>query len=229
MKNSKVHIISKLAQGLCLVLLCMTGSPVIAQNNPGTKMTASEVFAALPVSVMDMIDKSRRLDMLDYYKVDSIVKVPNTMDGVSFLEKVTPDYLKVCITPVSTMTIKKLPGKKGEIIMIAYTVGDKDQAYDTDLRFYDTSFNELKKEKFIKEPSLDLFFTSQDKSLRKEISEAIPFPTIRYIPAVEGNDISAELTSGQLVSQEDRKLLKKYLKPSGLRYVWDGAKFNLEK
>lgn len=200
-----------------------------AQDSPRHKMTASEAFASLPLSVMDMIDKSRRLDMLDYYAADSIAKVPNTMEGLSYLEKVTPDYLRVCLTPVSSMTIKILPSKHDGIIMIAYTVGGKDQAYDTDLRFFDMSFNELKRDKLIKQPSLDQFFAFLNKDIREEVSGVIPFPTIRYIPDITGNGMTAELTVGHFLSREDRNLVSKYAKPSGLRYAWNGSKFNLEK
>ena len=134
----------KIGAVLIVLSALMSGLTSFAKSEPGKTMTASDAFTEMPVSVLDMVDKSRRLDMLDYYAVDSIAKVPNTMEGVSYLEKVTPDYLKVCLTPVSTMTIKILPSKKGDIIMVAYTVGGKDQAYDTDLKFFDTSFNELK-------------------------------------------------------------------------------------
>lgn len=222
----KAHKVGRL---LMVMAVLMTGITIFAQGNSDKKILASEAFADMPLSVMDMVDKSRRLDMLDYYRVDSIAKVPNTMEGVSYLEKVTPDYLKVCLTPVSTMTIKILPSKKGDIIMVAYTVGGKDQAYDTDLKFFDTSFNELKRNKFIKEIALDQFFSYPDKATKQEINEAIPFPTVMYSPDVDGTGMTAELTVGKFLSLDGRKLLKKYIKPTGLRYRWDGSKFNLEK
>ncbi|MDE6071786.1 MAG: DUF3256 family protein [Muribaculaceae bacterium] len=210
-------------------LICFAGFVAKAETSDGGRMTASEAFSSLPVSVLDLLDNSRRLDMLDYYAVDSIVKVPNTMEGVSYLEKVTPDYLKVCLTPVSTMTIKILPAKRGEIVMVAYTVGDKDQAYDTDLRFYDTSFNELKRDKFLQQAPLDAFFSCPDKAARKEVAGLVPFPTVRYLPDEHGTDMTAEMTAGQFLSQDDKKIIGKYLKPSGVRYRWTGSKFNLEK
>ena len=226
MTESKAH---KVFGVLVALSALITGQAVYAKSESGKSMTASEAFAEMPVSVLDMIDRSRRLDMLDYYSADSIAKVPNTMEGVSYLEKVTPDYLKVCLTPVSTMTIKILPSKKGEIVMVAYTVGGNDQAYDTDLKFFDTSFNELKRDKILRSPELDQFFDYPDKESRKEISDAITFPTVMYTPDVEGAGITAELTVGKFLSLDGRKLLKKYIKPTGLRYRWDGSKFNLEK
>lgn len=214
---------------LILLATLLTPELSLAKETTDAKMTASEAFAAMPLSVLDMVDKSRRLDMLDYYAVDSIAKVPNTMEGVSYLEKVTPDYLKVCLTPVSTMTIKILPSKKGDIVMVAYTVGSSEQAYDTDLKFYDSSFNELKRDKFIRDAELYQYFNLPDKEARAEIESAITFPTVRYVPDVNGTGLTAELTVGKFLSLDGRKLLKKYIKPMGLRYSWDGSKFNLDK
>ncbi len=180
------------------------------------------------VSVLDLIDKSRRMDMLDYYAADSIAKIPNVMEGLSFLDKVTRDYVKANLTPVSTITVKVLPLKRGEVVMTAYTIGDKDQAYDTELRFYDSNYTELKTAKFIKPATLDDFFDYPDKESKKRVAELVPFPTVRYEPDVNGTGMSAELTVGQFMSADDYASIKPLLKPR-LHYKWTGSKFNLEK
>ncbi len=212
---------------LVLLALMMPGL-VKAEKEVADTLTASEAFADLPISVLDLIDRSRRLDMLDYYAADSIAKVPNAMEGVSFLDKVTPDYLKANLTPVTTITVKVLPIKKGDVIMTAYTIGDKDQAYDTDLRFFDTGYKELKRDRFIRLANLDDFFDYPDKESRKMVAELVPFPTVRYEPDVDGTGMSAELTVGQFLSADDYARLKKIMRPK-LRFRWNGSKFNLEK
>ncbi len=88
-------------------------------------LTASEVFANIPLEVLDMLRPSTRLDMLDYYShADSLWVAPDALGGKSQLLQVAPDYLKVSVTPVSTLEIKILPSKKGDIIMTLYTVSD---------------------------------------------------------------------------------------------------------
>lgn len=191
-------------------------------------LTASRVFTDLPISVLDLVDRSRRLDMLDYYAADSIAKIQNAMGGVSYLDTVTPDYVKVVLTPVSTLGIKVLHGRNGNVIMTAYTVGDKDQAYDTDLRFFDSSFNELKRDRFIRLPSLDDFFNYKDKESRKLVATLVPFPTVRYEPEAGGDLMDARLTVGQFMSGEDLAKIKPCLRHK-IIYRWNGTKFNLEK
>lgn len=112
--------------------------------------------------------------------------------------------------------------------MTAYTIGDKDQAYDTDLRFFDTGYKELKRDRFIRLANLDDFFDYPDKESRKMVAELVPFPTVRYEPDVDGTGMSAELTVGQFLSADDYARLKKIMRPK-LRFRWNGSKFNLEK
>ena len=171
-------------------------------------LTASRVFADLPISVLDLVDRSRRLDMLDYYAADSIAKIPNAMEGLSYLDTVTPDYLKVVLTPVTTLGVKVLPGKKGDVILTAYTIGDKDQAYDTDLRFYDSSYQEIDRKKFMKLATLDDFFDYPDKAVKELVARLVPFPTVLYEPEAGGSGMSAQLTVGQFMSADDYARIK---------------------
>lgn len=191
-------------------------------------LTASRVFADLPISVLDLVDRSRRLDMLDYYAADSIAKIPNAMEGLSYLDTVAPDYLKVVLTPVTTLGVKVLPCKKGDVILTAYTIGDKDQAYDTDLRFYDSSYQEIDRKKFMKLATLDDFFDYPDKAVKELVARLVPFPTVLYEPEAVGSGMSAQLTVGQFMSADDYARIKQYLRPK-LHYTWNGSKFNLEK
>lgn len=189
--------------------------------------TASEAFENLPIEVLDLLSKSTRLDMLDFYGVDSIYDARNTMDGISRLEKVTPTFLSVELTPVSRLSLQVLPSKKGELVITAYTVGDDFQAYDTDLRFYDSGYQELDRDKYIKIAELDDFFSYPDKKMKKRVHELIPFPTVRYELSPDRSEMTARLTVGQFMSADDYASVKPYMKDE-LRYVWNGSKYKLQ-
>ncbi len=214
-----------------LLFLSIMSFPVFSDTKDSEKqenLTASTVFSELPISVLDLVDKSRRLDMLDYYAVDSIAEVPNNMEGLSHLDTVTPAYLNVVLTPVTELAVKILPGKKEPVILTAYTIGDMDQAYDTDLRFFDADYNELDRDKLIKLATLDNFFDYPDKETKNLVASLVPFPTVRYQPEPDGTGMSAELTVGQFMSSEDYARISKFLRGK-LHYKWNGSKFNLEK
>lgn len=191
-------------------------------------LTAAGLFAEIPLDVLDMLSHSTRLDMLDYYAADSIYQAPNSMEGLSHLNKVTPDFLSVSITPVSTLELKILPAKNAQIALAAYTIGDDTQARDTDLRFYDSTFSELPRDKYIKIAGLDDFFNYRDKESKRLVEELIPFPTVRYQASPDGLGLTATLTVGQFMSADDYARIRPMMKPE-VRYVWNGKKFVSDK
>lgn len=184
-------------------------------------------FVDLPVNVLDLLNRTTRLDMLDYYDVDSIYSAPNTMEGISRLDTVAPDYLKLQLTDVSTLAIKLLKDKKGrDIVMTLYTIGGQGQAPDTEVCFFDASLQELQKDKYFKLPQLSDFFSIPKGSATtmKEIKEMVPFPTMEYF-AYSGSDVvDVKLTIEAYVDQDDYNIMKLFLLPT-VAYRWDGSRF----
>lgn len=207
--------------------LIFTGS-VKGEVEARDTLTAGEVFAELPLQVLDMLNKSTRLDMLDFYRVDSIYQAHNSMEGLSHLNKVNRDYLSVSLTPVSTLELRLLPVKRGDLFITAYTIGDANQAYDTDIHFYNGLYQELPRDKYIKIAELDDFFNYPDKATRRRVRDLIPFPTVRYNLSPDNDSLTAELTIGQFMSADDLKSLQPYMKGK-LKYVWKGGKYSLVK
>lgn len=194
-------------------------------------LTAADVFLELPVNVLDIVPRSARFEMLEYYKVDSIYKAPNAMEGLSWLNSVEPDFLEVQITDVSTLQLRLLPlAKGGRLIMTLYTVGGDSQAADTDIRFFDPQMNEMPRDKYFKLPHLKEFFNLKGAITSvKELETMIPFPTVHYTASAGSTDLKAELTVGEFMNQDDYRIIKVLLKPDGLTYVWDGKQFRLKK
>ncbi len=191
-------------------------------------VTASDAFVKLPLETLDLLSTSTRMDMLDFFAADSVYKAVNSMQGESFLKKVRPDYLEVSLTPVSVMSISMLPYRKGEIVMTAYTIGDNDEAFDTDIEFFDGDYKKLPRDRFIRLPELDDFFSYPDKKARERVEELIPFPTVKYVSDPDSLTLIATLTCDQIMSPEDMASIKKFMK-SRLVYKWNGRKFVLQK
>lgn len=192
--------------------------------------SARKVFQEIQPSALEILPKQVRLDMLDYWDVDSIYKASNAMDGLSWLENVTPSYLKVRITAVSTLEIKILPDKKGKVAMTLYTVGDDVQAQDTQVNFYDENFQELPTEKYFTMPEIKNFFDIPKGSATKmkEIQEMIPFPTMAFTASPDNNNLVGRLTVEQYINQDDWNIAKLFVKPS-ITLVWHKGKYKVEK
>lgn len=184
-------------------------------NRPDSTFSARSVFETIHSSALEILPKSTRLDMLDYWDVDSIYKASNAMEGLSWLETLTPDYLKVRITPVSRYEIKILPAKKQNIVMTIYTVGDDEQAQDSEVKFYDTDLKEMPLSKHLVLPQVKDFFEIPKGSATKmkEIEDMIPFPTIAFSANPDNDDLEARLTVEKYINEDDWNIARLFFKP----------------
>ena len=203
---------------------------MLATPDGAAQLTARDIFAKMQTPALETLKRTTRLDMLDYWDADSIFKATNSLGGLSNLEKVTPGYLKVKISPVSTFEIKILPAKKGEVVMTIYSVGGESQAIDSQVSFYDAAGNQLPTEKYFSTPELKDFFDIPKGSLTKmkEVKEMIPFPTIEYSANSETDNISARLTVGEFMNVDDYNIIKLFLKPE-ITLEWKGEKYKYKK
>ena len=192
--------------------------------------TARYVFEKIKTSALEILPPSTRLDMLDYWDVDSIYKASNVMDGLSWLENLTHDFLKVRISSVSTLEIKILPEKKGKLAMTVYTVGDDVQAQDSEIKFYDEYLNEVETSKHIEMPRVKDFFEIPKGSATKmkEIEEMIPFPTVAFTANPQNDELEARLTVEKYINQDDWNIAKLFVKPY-VTLQWKKDKFKVEK
>lgn len=223
----------KASQTLLVFILCLSCFAIgTAQTPPsGGKgaSTASQVFANIPLDVLDMLRPSIRLDMLDYYtQADSILTVQDALGGESHLVTVSSDYLKVAVTPVSTLEIKLLPYKKDHLVMTLYTVGADSLASDTQVKFFDANLNPIESSKFLKMPTLKDFFNLKDSELKEsDLREMIPFEAIALSTGPGDTPLTATFTTLRTLSKESRDLLNPLILPS-LSSLWH-PKFHFKK
>lgn len=213
----------------------MTDNGEIVEATPATvgervkskDSKAAEVFMNLDVRTLDLLSKETREYMLLYWDSDSITDVANELNGLSHLDTVTNDYLKVTLTDASTLEIKILPLKKGgTVAMTVYTIGDSEEAPDSEIKFWDSSLKELPASKFFKTPVIADFFSIPKgcATTMKEIREMIAFPTVEYNASADSDSLTARLSVEKRVAVDDYNILKLFLKPA-LKYEWNGSRF----
>lgn len=185
-------------------------------------------FADLDINDLELLSKETRLDMLDYFDVDSIVKMPNNMGGLSWIESLTPDFMQVHLTDASTLQLKTLGTSSGHFILMAlYTTGRMGDTQDTEVRFYDPDLNRLDGKKLLPIPSLKDLVTIPGNNRKKleEIEKILPFHSIVFVADPVTNKLTATLSLGDILSIEDRDKIAPFLKPAV--YTWNGKKFIL--
>lgn len=215
MLKKSIKFLSKAVLSMAL-LLSATLSAVAKTVEAGDSLTAPRVLAAIPLEVLDMLRVSARLDMIDYYEqLDSLHTVNDALGGNSRLERVAPDYLKLSVTPVSTLEIKVLPYKKRDIVMTLYTTGGEGIAKDTEVAFFDADLRPLPVDKFLKRPDIADFFNLKESDIsEKELKDILPFMAVEYSIGSEETPLRASLTTQEMLSEETKEILTPILKPS---------------
>lgn len=207
------------------------GGVAAASVDAQKEITAREAFVNLPPDVLDLLSRSTRLDMLDYFDADSLWQATNTFGGPSVLEQVTPSSLIVRLTPVSRLQVCILPAPtpaKEPVVMTLYTVGATEDAPDTEISFFSPDMAPLESSSFFRQPELKDFFhiPKGSKVKVKDLEQEVAFPTVSYLVGqnASGPILDGSLTISPLLSKESREMLAPYLLPS-LRWTWSSGKW----
>lgn len=192
---------------------------------------ASEVFAKIPPAVLEILLPAERLDMIDYWKADSIYKATNEMGGLSWIETMTDNYARIHITDVSSLEIKVLPEKKNAPAAVAaYTISQEGIPADSRVFFLSSDMTLLPTEKYFPTPRVRDFFLVPKgcKTSYKELEQMVEYPTVEYTLSPDADTLAGRLTIGEYMTTEDYNLLKMFVRPKVV-WSWDGSKFKLAK
>lgn len=220
-----------LLRSTLLCLLAVGGLSAAGAGEVPDTLLARDVFVKLGIDDLPLLTRFSRLEMLAYFDSDSIHNAKNGRQGTSHLEKVTPGYLSVKVTPESDLKIKILERKNASPLALAiYTVGQDTSGADSELRFFDSDMKALPASRYFKAPSLKDFvrLTPAPKLTLKQISDLLPFVSVAYNVDPDTGNLVASLSYADLVSLEDAALLKESLYPN-LTYVWNGKSYRLNK
>ena len=168
-------------------------------------LTAREAFVRIETPSLNLLTVQMRQDLLSYYDADTLRQVPNALGGLSQLTRpLTDDYLKVRITPVSTMAVKTIPTGKDTIVATIYTIAAPGQAADSQVTFYDSRLRKLPTHRFLRLAQIDEFIeTGRNREGREQkmrLLSLIPYPTVEYTFAPDGDTVTAHLTVADYLS-----------------------------
>lgn len=217
---------------LMLLLLTVFAASVASAREveAADTLSARYVFENAPLEVLDMLRPSTRLDMIDYYvEADSLLTVQNALGGQSRLQQLTGDYLRLAVTPVSTLEIKVLPCGKDFIAMTLYTVGADSIARDTEVRFFDSAMRQLPAAKFLKMPDPRTLFNIKGTDITEaDLREWMPFQTMELTTGPGDAPLTATPTTLSTLPQENAARLKEIMTPS-LTADWTGSAFRFRR
>lgn len=197
------------------------------------RTSIGQAFVDMPDAMVPLLDSVMRANLVDNAEAGSINQSVRNMAGdISTVDTITADYLKITISPVSTLELHALNHAKGcEAAFVAsYTIGAPSTAGDSELMFFNSDMQRLPAKKYISMPAVGKFFKvpkGTDVSI-SDIESLVPFPTMIYHISPDSDDITATLTVGEYMTREAYAEISPYLS-APLRYDWNGKKYILTK
>lgn len=118
---------------------------------------AKNCFINMPDSMSSLLTSVNRADCIDFLESKMKAEVTNRFGGKSEMTELTPDYIRMQLTPQSTWQMKLLPvNDSTKIVCTVSTVCAP--ACDSDVHFYTTDWEELPSETYLSSfPVMDDF------------------------------------------------------------------------
>ena len=198
-----------------IILLCGAVSQIRSQE-------MRTIFLEAPDSVLPLLSKSYRADMVDYVDAGMTARVTNSLDGNSTLEELAADYMRLAVTASSTMQLKLLPLQGDTVICMVKSV--KAEAADSRIYFYDKEWNMLDGRALFVYPSINDFFASAADAVAW--SDACDIYLVSLTLSAGHNTLVAEYTMPEYMNVDDAAKVKPLLRK--LVYRWSGERFVID-
>mgnify|MGYP006050340457 FL=1 len=186
------------------------------------------LFVEMPDSIMPLLVKNNRLDMLDYMDIGMSAKVKNKLGGESEMTLLKDDMISISMTDVAEYDIKLFYGKDS-LVTIAVIETVKGGYSDSNISFYNTKWEKLNTTNLIKMPVLEDFINK--KSLRneenKKLLDELIYRMFVVDVAPDTNTLSVAFSSAEYIIDEDvrNSIFARY----SIIYRWNGKKFIRQK
>lgn len=121
-----------------------------------------DLFIAMPVSLMPMLDENARKDLVDICLSGMTTSLPNEWGGTSALQKLTDNYLKLREDSEGTVVtdMALLPAGRDTVVCVVRTLRTPQPV--SEVLFFNSRWQELKADKLLKLPDMEEFPRSND-------------------------------------------------------------------
>ncbi|KAA6327514.1 hypothetical protein EZS27_023506 [termite gut metagenome] len=186
---------------------------------------AKELFIHIPDSLMPLLPPVNRADFVDFLGSNMKAQVKNKFDNTSEMTDLTPDYIRLQVTPQSTWQMKVLAVNDTTKVICTVSTACAPLC-DSYIRFFTTNWEELPVQDYLPlPPKADDFFQTPDSTRMDEYHR---MRTQADIPLIKGdlsktdNTLAFTLTTLNYMAEA----LKEYLREAVV-YEWKENRFQL--
>lgn len=210
-------------QLLLALLLCMAARPGYAQE-------ISELFCQMPDQYIPQLENAWRKDLVDLYRSGKEAQLKNNMGGISVLEKMTPDYLRLQSTERTRIEMRRFPLVNNTYVICVVTTFFGPVA-DSRVQFYSTDWKLLDTNSLLK-PAVrgDFIRTAADTTdmAWQNAAAVLDMDLIEYRLDETEPTLTAFYTTPQYLSKEERKKVEPFLLTKEKQYVWRQSRFEAQ-
>ena len=188
-----------------------------------SQQLAKELFVSMPDSLLPTLTAVNRADCIDFLESNMKARVENRFGKTSEMVALGDDYIKMEMTPNSTWQMKLLSiNDSTQVISTITTVCAP--VCDSNIKFYDTKWNELPTKNYIPvKPTIADFVNLPDSAATEEMKNDMMAIDVLLTEAQfnkEDNNLVFNFTTPQYIEKEKAEKLKTVLRPS-IIYSWN--------
>lgn len=187
-----------------------------------------ELFIAIPDTLSPLLTKVNREDFGDFLASNMKAEVRNRFGKDSEMTELTDDYLYIKMTSASSMEMKMLPLNDSlKVICVIQTY--RAPVADSQIRFYDTDWNQLDGSLFIDLPEDSLFFQKPDNEAQADSLKNLLAHTdisLREARLSSGSrSLSIRYTTPEYLDKTTAEEFRNYIIQKPLQYIWEKNRF----
>lgn len=181
------------------------------------------LFITMPDSITPTLTKSDRLDFLDYMDSGMKARVRNKLGGESVMTRFDENMLSIQTSQSGRMDMLLLKrGKDENLICIIRTVNAKYE--DSRLSFFTEDWKSVPADELIELPVIDDYLTKE--ALKNDSLDYFKKMSMLRLQSIVPADGALEFRYTSLDDLgEDADKYRSWIKPTPLRYIWNGKTF----
>lgn len=190
---------------------------------------AKTCFTNMPDSLSPLLTAVNRADFIDFLESKMKAEVTNRFGGKSEMTELTPDYIRVQVTPQSTWQMKLLSvNDSTRLICTVSTVCAP--ACDSHIKFYTTGWEELPAASYLASlPNMNDFIlpASDTVDVYRYQNARLQVDMLLMKADLSGKDatLTFTFTTPDYMEKEAAEKLKPFLRDP-IIYTWKEGKFN---
>lgn len=202
-------------------------SMLLLQTSDAQQMR--EVWLSMPDSLVGYLNKSKRIEAMDYRDMGLKLDVRNLLNGNTLVDTLTADFISVKLTPSSLLQMKLLPREADTLVCVVKTVFGP--AADSSMEFFTTSWQRISPQPFAEGANpyskpVSYFVVRPDTmSVERfaELSAQFEPVLLRVEMPVSGAEMSVQIEEALPLPSSLSESLKAIIKRRNFK--WDGQKF----